>query len=265
MQKAAKERLRVPGFDSTARRNLLDTRLCDLGLSLQARDTATLRVIHAIAQLRSELLDAELVFLKPHFYIGDEWFCAEGTTSISIPFYLFRDDLLALENDVMGFAEGDTHDELMKLLRHECGHCFDHAYGIANTPAWKKIFGDAPGFYDPDCYIAQENSDAFVTNLANHYGQSHPDEDFAETFAVWLRGSHYWKKRYDPGKLARTKLDEIQRIATRVRQSHPKFQGASRMAAANLLRGTLRQHYERRIASSYLEMHGSWTSVLPTF
>ena len=35
-----------------------------------------------------------------------------------------------------------------------------------------------------------------MLNLANWYAQSHPIEDFAETFAVWLRPGSRWRSRY---------------------------------------------------------------------
>ena len=36
----------------------------------------------------------------------------------------------------------------------------------------------------------------YVQHLRLWYAQSHPDEDFAETFAVWLRPRSNWRTRY---------------------------------------------------------------------
>ena len=33
-------------------------------------------------------------------------------------------------------------------------------------------------------------------HLEQWYAQSHPDEDFAETFAVWLAPDSHWRERY---------------------------------------------------------------------
>ena len=35
-----------------------------------------------------------------------------------------------------------------------------------------------------------------MLHLDSWYAQSHPDEDFAETFAVWLNPQSDWRSRY---------------------------------------------------------------------
>ena len=35
-----------------------------------------------------------------------------------------------------------------------------------------------------------------MQHLRAYYAQAHPDEDFAETFAVWMQPRARWRKRY---------------------------------------------------------------------
>ena len=42
-------------------------------------------------------------------------------------------------------------------------------------------------------YHPQPFSRSYVVNLDDWYAQSHPDEDFAETFAVWLTPGLDWR------------------------------------------------------------------------
>ncbi|HEY5452942.1 MAG TPA: hypothetical protein VIQ54_29510, partial [Polyangia bacterium] len=44
-----------------------------------------------------------------------------------------------------------------------------------------------------------------------HYAQKHPDEDWAETFAVWLEGGP-WRRRYRDWQVALAKLEYVDRI-----------------------------------------------------
>ena len=45
-----------------------------------------------------------------------------------------------------------------------------------------------------------------------HYAQKHPDEDFAETFAVWLDPASRWRRRYKDWQVALAKLEYVDRI-----------------------------------------------------
>jgi hypothetical protein len=108
---------------------LLNLRLCDLSeLKGGVEKTALARYVRA---LRRELAAKGLVHFSPKVYFGDEWFSPEGVPAIAVPFYLATPRLKALETRMMREAEGGTPAWCMKLLRHEAGHCFDHAYRIA--------------------------------------------------------------------------------------------------------------------------------------
>ena len=138
-----------------------------------------------IAQLRDELDDRGLRF-PLHFYLSDEWFTPDGATAIAIPFYLAHPRLERLEEAQMFEVEGGEHEWCMRILRHEAGHAIDNAYRCA-CAAQRRARSSArrrepyPEFYTPKPY-----SKSFVLHLDAWYAQSHPDEDFAETFAVWL-------------------------------------------------------------------------------
>jgi len=138
------------------------------------------------ARLDHELADKGFLHLNIERYFGDEWFCPEESTAIAIPFWLADERLMSIERAFAGFVEGETEEEFMRLLRHEAGHCVDHAYNLSRRTDWRDVFGATEMHYDPDAVRTIENHPDFVVNLPGGYAQTHPDEDFAETFAVWL-------------------------------------------------------------------------------
>jgi hypothetical protein len=107
----------------------------------------------------------------------------------------------------------------MMYLRHEAGHAFNYAYRLYNRPEWKQIFG---WFRRPyrDNYRPVPFSRNYVRHMAGWYAQKHPDEDFAETFAVWLTPRSGWRKRYR-GWGAMAKLQYMERIARELSNVDP--------------------------------------------
>ena len=83
----------------------------------------------------------------------------------------------------------------MRILRHECGHVITHAYQLYRRRRWQQLFGPSSQRY-PRYYRPNPASRNYVQHLRLWYAQSHPDEDFAETFAVWLRPRSHWRTRY---------------------------------------------------------------------
>ena len=66
------------------------------------------------------------------------------------------------------------------------------------APAPPRLAGDVRGRERlSSAYTPDPNSRAYVQHLDYWYAQSHPFEDYAETFAVWLRPSSRWKRRYE--------------------------------------------------------------------
>lgn len=162
-----------------------------------------------IARLYSELNAKNLQFNPPCF-LADEWFCPVGVPAIGIPFYLASPRLRRLEKKMILEVEGGGTAEFMRLMRHEAGHAYSYAYGLYRKPAWRRLFGSAATEY-PDTYHPRPYSKSYVVHLENWYAQSHPDEDFAETFAVWLTPGLHWRKRYKDWK-ALEKLEYVDQL-----------------------------------------------------
>jgi len=170
------------------------------------RPSDALRV--CLIRLRRELMNKGVAFF-PHFYFGEEpWGCIDGTGSIEIPFYLATQQL---RNIGEKYYFSYTDEEIMMHLRHETGHAINYAYKLWKRPDWKKMFGNFRKPYR-ELYHYDPHSKDFVLCLhfvgSPHYAQKHPDEDFAETFAVWVNPASHWKTRYSrwPGALKKLHL-----------------------------------------------------------
>jgi Putative zinc-binding metallo-peptidase len=190
---------------------LANTRICDLGLKLEGSD-----VERFVQQLHRELEEKKIKKFKPACYLTDEWGCPSGEPIIGIPFYLARKDLAQIEAE-----HNDLEDrrEIMKYLRHEAGHAFNYAYRLHRTPEWKQLFGPYRRPYREN-YRPVLFSKEYVRYLPGWYAQKHPDEDFAETFAVWMTPRSGWRKKYR-GWAAMAKLQYMERIARQVRNLDP--------------------------------------------
>jgi hypothetical protein len=147
-----------------------------------------------IAQLYAELKARNIPF-EPRCYLADEWLTPENEPVIGIPFYLAHPRLIHLQKKMMLEAEGDNHDWCMKLLRHEAGHALTFAYGLNRKKSWQRVFGHPSAPYE-ETYRFRPYSKSFVRHLDYYYAQYHPDEDFVETFAVWLTPGLDWRTEY---------------------------------------------------------------------
>jgi hypothetical protein len=204
----------VPEFErkpAEAYSSLLTRRISEMGLRIEGSPLERF-----VRQLYKELLRKGLVNFRPVCYLSDEWGCPDGEPVIGIPFYLADPKLAALERDM-----NDLEDEreIMQYLRHEAGHAFTYAYGLHKTPEWRALFGPFRRRYLDD-YRPVPFSKQFVRHIAGWYAQKHPDEDFAETFAVWLTPGSGWRKRY-AGWPALRKLRYVDRTARAVRDTKP--------------------------------------------
>ena len=221
---------------------LLGLRICDLGVQIAGSELEP-----RIEQLNQELA-ARGVSLRPDCYLGDEWFSPEGVPAISIPFYLAHPRLKTLELHQMMEVEGGTAEWCQMLLRHECGHAVDHAYRFSSRGDWREVFGSPEAKYTPETYTPRPYSRSFVRHLPNWYAQAHPDEDFAETFAVWLGSSpEEWRRQYHGWK-ALEKLEYVDRLMVEVSGMPPavKVRKGRRISEAGKLRTTLARHYAAR-------------------
>ena len=141
-------------------------------------------------------------------------------------------------------VEGARREECIKLLRHECGHAVQHAYQLQRLRRWQKAFGKASTPY-PELYRPNPHSKRFVQHLDAWYAQSHPEEDFAETFAVWLTPRSRWRQRYARWP-ARKKLELVDELMGEIADAKPRVRSRARPFALSKLRKTLRQHYEEK-------------------
>lgn len=217
---------------------LLDLRFCDLPLTLEGN-----WLEGRIEALYDELAAKGLTF-KPHFWLSSEWFSPDGVPGVAIPFYLAHPRLMKLEEAQMLEIEGGEDAWCMKILRHEAGHAFDNAYDLRKRRTRVKIFGSPHEVY-PDFYLPKPYSKSFVLHLDSWYAQSHPDEDFAETFAVWMTPNSEWRTRYNDWPALR-KLEYLDRLMTDIAGQKPVTRARRRVEPIESLRRTLRAHYKHK-------------------
>lgn len=184
-------------------RQLLAMRVRDLGLTLEGSPVAEL-----VRRLYDELEAKGLRAFRPLVYLSDEWGSPSGEPVIGIPFYL-GDTRVAHLEDALNDIE--TERETMMYLRHEAGHAFNHAYELYRTAEFSEVFGSVRKPYRDDYPFVPFSRD-FVRYIPGWYAQKHPDEDFAETFAVWLDPHSHWQSRY-AGWGAMRKLHYVDRMA----------------------------------------------------
>jgi hypothetical protein len=219
---------------------LLAMRIGDLHVRIEGSELAP-----RVAQLHAELAALGLRFAPP-CYLGDEWFTPAGMALIALPFYLAHPRLRLLERRLMREVEGGTDEECMQLLRHECGHAFDHAYRFSRRPRWRALFGASDSNATPDVYRPRPYSRSFVRHLKNHYAQAHPDEDFAETFAVVLgTPAAEWRKRYRGWK-ALEKLEYVASLVAEAAKKPVPRTPVERVSEARRIKKTLRRYYAER-------------------
>jgi hypothetical protein len=217
---------------------LLDVRLCDLGVTL-AGGSIQARIDELLAELAARGLG-----FRPHFWLGEEWFCPDGVPGISIPFYLAHPRLARLERAQCLEVEGGTRAWCLKILRHEAGHAVENAFRLRGRPRRKELFGPSSVPY-PKHYLPRPYSRSFVVHLDDWYAQSHPDEDFAETFAVWLTPASRWRERY-LGWPALRKLEYIDSVMAELSGRTPPVRTRRQVAPLTRLRKTLRAHYRAK-------------------
>jgi hypothetical protein len=216
---------------------LLDIRMSDLPLAIEGT------LAERIGQLRREL-DASGLRVDLHFYLSDEWFTPDGSTSIAVPFYLAHPRLEHLEDAQMFEVEGGDYDWCMRILRHEAAHALDNAYKLRLRRQRRLVFGPPSKPY-PDFYTPKPYSKSFVLHLDAWYAQSHPDEDFAETFAVWLTPNSEWRQRYSGWKALR-KLEYMDALMRSLRNRPALVENPVEVDPLRSLKKTLRQHYRNK-------------------
>jgi hypothetical protein len=219
---------------------LLAARLSDLPVSIDGSELSG-----RVERLYEELAGADLR-LRPKVWLSDEWFSPDAFPGIAIPFYLAHPRLKRLEKKMMLEVEGGSAKECMKILRHEAGHCVQTAFRLHRRRGWREHFGDPSQPY-PQSYTPRPYSRRFVLHIDPHYGQAHPAEDFAETFAVWLTPGSKWRSRYK-GWGALKKLEYVDTLMASIAGEAPKVRARAALDPIRSLTHTLGEHYADRQA-----------------
>jgi hypothetical protein len=243
----------VQGWN-TVRYELLNMRLCDLALRIEGSplEPYTRRV-------RREL-EARQVYFEPDFYLTDAWGCPDRVPVIGVPFYLADPRLARLEEEQSGEIEDSP--TIMKFLRHEAGHAVNYAYRLWKGEEWVENFGVFTKPYR-DEFQPRYWSRSFVRHIDSYqygrtYAQKHPDDDFAETFAVWLTPRSGWRRRYQ-GWPALRKLRYVDRLMRTVGRTPPPRHRSRLYRPVESLRILLADHYGqkaerlRRAAQGYVD------------
>ncbi|HLJ93290.1 MAG TPA: hypothetical protein VKU02_08880 [Gemmataceae bacterium] len=212
---AARTLTLVNGWE-TVRYELLNSRICDLGLRIEGSPLEP-----CIDRLYDELA-AKGLSIRPLCYLTDSWGCPDQVPIMGIPFYLADKRLARIEEEQTGEIESD--EWIQMLLRHEAGHAVNYAYRLYERPDWTATFGSFSKPYR-DTFRPNPFSRQYVRHIVHHqygrtYAQKHPDEDFAETFAVWLTPRSGWRRRYR-GWPALRKLRYVDTVMKIVREHPP--------------------------------------------
>jgi hypothetical protein len=218
---------------------LLGLRFCDLKLKIERSPVAK-----RVRRLYREL-DKRQIGFRPHVWLSEEWFSPDGVPGIAVPFYLAHPRLERLERRMMRNVEGASAESAMRILRHEAGHAIDTAYRLRRRKRWREIFGPASLPY-PDTYRARPGSRRYVQHLGEWYAQAHPCEDFAETFAVWLKPNSSWRRTYAQWP-AFHKLEFVDELLEQVRGTRAPVRNREVVEPLRENTHTLADHYRRKL------------------
>lgn len=235
----SKSRSFRPAWAGLPDEDLLALRLCDLGLRVE-----TSRLASLLARLDRELSRAGVTRFRPYAWLSTGWFTPHGATGFAIPFYAAHPRLVQLERRMLGHAEGGDAMGCMRILRHETGHAIDNAYRLHRRASWREHFG---AFGEPyrSTYRPRGGRQHFVENIGHGYATSHPGEDWAETFAVWLAPRSRWRSCY-AGLPALRKLQYVDALMRETADHAPLVRTRERVDPLSAQRMTLREHYARK-------------------
>lgn len=250
---AGKRRKALP-WTRLSDEELLSLRFCDLKLSIE-RSALQRRVDRLYSELQGRGIQ-----VRPHVWLSEEWFSPDGVPGIAVPFYLAHPRLEKLERHIMREVEGGNARWFMRILRHEAGHAVDNAYRLRRRKRWREVFGPASLQY-PNRYKARPGSRRYVHHLGEWYAQAHPTEDFAETFAVWLKPNSDWRRSYADWP-AFHKLNVVEELVSSVRGLPAPVRNKSRIEPLDLNTRTLAEHYRRRLARNHQIRRGLTDELL---
>jgi hypothetical protein len=247
--------VKVKDWEELADEEILQMRVRDLGVQIPGS------LVDPLIQRLYEELDERGIRFHPPCYLADEWLCPDKVPIIGIPFCLAHPRLKSIEQKMMFEVEGGTDESCMKLLRHESGHALNYAYQLYRKTRWRQLFGQFSAIYS-DSYYYQPYSRRYVINLEDNYAQAHPDEDFAETFAVWLKPDSNWQQKYRGWPVIR-KLQYVDGLVERIGDQPPVVAADERSPwSASRMTSTLAAHYERKRRALGSEFQGFYDDSL---
>jgi hypothetical protein len=217
---------------------LLKQRICDLDLRIEGT-----RLGAVVDRCKQELRERGFTRLHPAFYLSSEWGVVEGTTAIAIPFYLADERLLKVQETIGGIVEGTSDEDILRYLRHELGHAINYAYRLYESEEWSLLFGPMARPYTEE-YRAIPFSPDYVRHLPGNYAQKHPDEDWAETFAVWMDAGGEWRALYGDAPGALKKLEYCDRVCQECGQRDPLVSDNSLDMDVSQIRLTIEEFYK---------------------
>ncbi len=223
-------------------------------LALRFRDIEFPRSTGTVAvhmQRLTRQLRARGIRFRPHYWYAEEWFSPDGVPGIALPFYLAHPRLMRLERRFMQQVEGGNSRWLLRILRHETGHALDTAYRLRERKDWREVFGSPHERYPRD-YWPRPASRRHVLHLGHWYAQSHPTEDFAETFAVWLQPRARWRRDY-AGWPALRKLEYVDALMAEIARKRPLVRTRREVEPITSSKLTLAEHYRRKTESYRLD------------
>ncbi len=224
--------------------NLFASPIRDLRLAIQET-----RLAPVIAEFLAELQTKGITRVKPSFHLSTEWGVPFGTVVIGIPFYLARPELTELHGEEVGHIEGFNQADILRYLRHEMGHVVNYAYKLYDDEAWVKLFGSITQPYLED-YRPQPFSRRFVRHLPGWYAQKHPDEDWSETFAVWMTPDRDWRADYAQRPTALAKLEFCARTVAELSERDPLVTATELDEDVGELTYSLKDYYKDYSADS---------------
>lgn len=229
---------------SFTEKQLLKQRLCDLKLKPS-------EYIEEAFFKAQTVLDKKKLLVRPHYWISEEWFCPDGITGMAFPFYLCDPILIEMEEKFTGEIEG-AGDDALKYIFHELGHVIDNAYLLREHPKRVQTFGSSYINY-PTKYKPKPYSKKYVKYLPAHYAQAHPEEDFAESFAVWMDPKINWREKYKNWP-ALKKLKVVHSLMSEIKECQPKVIYRKIVDPIDIYKITLGDYYKRkkrRLKSGY--------------
>ncbi|MCB0329888.1 MAG: putative zinc-binding metallopeptidase, partial [Bdellovibrionales bacterium] len=207
-------------------------------------------------------LDSFGIRFRPHLWISEEWFSPDDVPGIAIPFYLCHTRLRALQRKYLFQVEGGSREEFLCIVRHEAGHAFETAFELSKEAQWRKIFGNPEKPYPARSYAPNPFSDHYVQNIKFWYAQSHPHEDFAETFAVCLRRGFNWRRRYRNAPIALRKLEYVESLLKELPRRKAKNVSRRKIDPSSRSALTLRAYYDREREQYALDEGSSMDGTL---